>query len=79
MPQLIVRNLESRVVRKLREAAVRLGVSAEEAHRRILRQSLLGEGSPPLSFKEYLLSMPEDPGDEILVRKRPHGRRRINL
>lgn len=58
MPQLIVRQIEVRVVRKLKELAGRAGVSMEEAHRRILRQVLLEKTTKKPSFKEALLAMP---------------------
>ncbi len=41
MAQLLVRNLEEAVVRKLKQKAAKDGVSMEEEHRRILRNSLL--------------------------------------
>ena len=59
MPQLIVRDLESAVVRKLRSRAATEGISVEEAHRRVLRQALLGKQSPQRNFAEYLQAMPD--------------------
>lgn len=60
MPQLIVRKLEIAVVRRLRSRAASEGVSVEEAHRRVLRQALLGSQSPARrSFVEYLQAMPD--------------------
>ena len=60
MPQLIVRKLEPAVVRRLRNRAAAEGVSVEEAHRRLLRQVLLGDQSPARrNFVEYLQAMPE--------------------
>lgn len=60
MPQLIVRKLESAVVRRLRSRAAAEGISVEEAHRRVLRQALLGEpAAPQKNFLEYLQAMPE--------------------
>jgi len=60
MPQLIVRKLETSVVRRLRSRAAADGVSVEEAHRRVLRQALLGEQAPPRkNFIEYLQAMPD--------------------
>lgn len=60
MSQLIVRNLETAVVRRLRNRAAAEGVSVEEAHRRLLRQALLGEAAPVRkNFIEYLQSMPD--------------------
>jgi plasmid stability protein len=60
MPQLIVRKLENAVVRRLRSRAAAEGISVEEAHRRVLRQALLGEPAPARqNFVEYLQAMPE--------------------
>ena len=60
MPQLIVRKLENAVVSRLRRRAAAEGISVEEAHRRVLREALLGEPSPPRqNFVEYLRAMPE--------------------
>jgi antitoxin FitA len=58
MPQLIVRQIEEKIVRKLKQQAGAHGVSMEEEHRRILRQSLLGKAAQRTSFKEALLAMP---------------------
>lgn len=77
MAQLLVRKIEDGVVRKLREQAMREGVSLEEAHRRVLRRSLLGEYPP--SFKEYLRSMPDMADDTFFERPRKAGRRRVVL
>lgn len=79
MSQLIVRKIEERVVQRLREMASGLGVSVEEAHRRLLRRSLLGEDSPPPSFKDYMRSMPEAGEDSLFERKRTRSKRRIDL
>jgi antitoxin FitA len=58
--QLIVRNIEDAVARKLRERAAKEGVSAEEEHRRILRQALLRGGQARRKdFKAWLMSMPD--------------------
>ncbi|MHB8522834.1 MAG: FitA-like ribbon-helix-helix domain-containing protein [Limisphaerales bacterium] len=58
MSQLIVRQIEEKVVKKLKQQAGQHGVSMEEEHRRILRGALLGASKPRRSFKDYLLSMP---------------------
>jgi|AGTN01.2.fsa_nt_gi hypothetical protein len=79
MAQLIVRKIEDRVVRRLRATAQRLGVSVEEAHRRVLRQSLLGESGPPPSFKEYLRTMPDAGNDSLFARQRTRSRRKVEL
>lgn len=58
MPQLIVRNLEEKLVRKLRLRAAQNGVSMEEEHRNILREALLSHARPGKTFADYLLSIP---------------------
>ena len=67
MPQLLVRQVEEKVVRKLKQQAGEHGVSMEEEHRRILREALLRPLHKKRSFKEFLLAMPnvgEDPDFE---------------
>lgn len=62
MAQLLVRDIESDVVRELKVRAARHGRSAEEEHRQILREALRPAGRvKPL--KELLLEMP-DVGDD---------------
>ncbi|MGO8675219.1 MAG: FitA-like ribbon-helix-helix domain-containing protein [Limisphaerales bacterium] len=68
MPQLIVRQIEEKVVRKLKERAGRDGVSMEEEHRRILRDALMGPPKKKRSFKEFLLAMPDVGEDEDFER-----------
>ena len=75
MPQLIVRQLEAKVVKKLKARAGLHGVSMEEEHRRILRAALLGKASESLSFKDYLLAMPDVGPDHIFTRTRDKGRK----
>lgn len=75
MPQLIVRQIEEKVVKKLKEQAGQHGVSMEEEHRRILREALLGSSEKKLSFKEYLLQMPDVGPDELFERDRDLGRK----
>jgi antitoxin FitA len=58
MAQLIVRRIEESLVRKLKRQAGSHGVSMEEEHRNILRESLLGVSRKRGSFKEALQSMP---------------------
>lgn len=59
MPQLLVRDIETAVVKKLRSRAAAQGVSVEEAHRRLLRSALIGDNLGPKSnFIEYLQSIP---------------------
>ena len=60
---------------KLRRRAARHGVSLEEEHRRILRQALLPAiGTEAMTFKEYLMEMPQ--GGEDAVFERPHAKLR---
>ena len=68
MPQLIVRQIEERVVKKLKERAGQHGVSMEEEHRRILRQALLGRPAKRPSFKEALLAIPNVGADKDFER-----------
>jgi plasmid stability protein len=64
MAQLIVRNVEEPVVRKLKQQAATHGVSVAEEHRRILRAALLGSGGQRIGFKAALLAMPNVGLDE---------------
>jgi plasmid stability protein len=77
MAQLIVRQLEDKVVEKLREQAGKHGVSMEEEHRRILREALLDEPARRLSFKEALLTMP-NVGDDKDFQRVPEVDRQID-
>jgi antitoxin FitA len=70
MAQLLVRNIETEIVRELKLRAAQHGHSAEEEHRRILREAL----SPSGSFKELLFSMPDVGEDEDFVRPRDLAR-----
>ena len=64
MPQLLVRDLESAVVKKLRRRAAAQGVSVEEAHRQLLRRALVAEhAGPQENFLAYLRAIP--PGAQI--------------
>lgn len=64
MPQLLVRDIEAAIVKKLRSSAAAQGVSVEEAHRRLLRSTLIGDQpGPQRNFLEYLRSIPR--GEDI--------------
>jgi plasmid stability protein len=66
MPQLLVRDIEPAVVRKLRSSAAAQGVSVEEAHRRLLRSALVGNNpGPKRNFIEYLRSIPQSEAVEF--------------
>ena len=75
MPQLIVREIEEKVVKKLKARAGLHGVSMEEEHRRILREALLGKAHSQLPFKEYLLKMPNVGSDVVFERRHDKGRK----
>ncbi len=78
MPQLLVRQIEEKVVKKLKERAGLHGVSMEEEHRRILREVLLGSSTKRQSFKDFLLSMPNVGEDKDFARS-PQIPRPIDL
>jgi plasmid stability protein len=70
MPQLLVRDLEPAIVRKLRSQAAAQGISVEEAHRRLLRVALFGNTPGPKdNFIAYLQSVPT--GDDIEFSRSP--------
>ena len=73
MAQLIVRNLDEDVVRRLKLRAARHGRSAEAEHREILRAALIPQ-DPGSSFKTLLSQMPGVGDDEDFRRIRDTGR-----
>jgi antitoxin FitA len=73
MAQLLVRDIESDVVRELKIRAARHGRSAEEEHRQILREALRGNG-PVKPLKELLLEMPNVGEDRDFERPEDFGR-----
>ncbi|MBS1893019.1 MAG: DNA-binding protein [Actinobacteria bacterium] len=73
MAQLLVRGLENDVVRELKLRAARRGTSAEEEHRRILRE-VLGMKQPPRTLKDLLLEIPEVGEDADFERTSDLGR-----
>lgn len=72
MAQLIVRNIETAVVRQLKRNAAEHGRSAEEEHREILRNALCPKHPEAPDFKTLLTSIPE--GEDVFARERDHGR-----
>ena len=56
MAQLLVRDIDEALVRKLKHRAVEHGVSAEEEHRRILREVLSRPSSGKQSLIKFLTS-----------------------
>lgn len=73
MAQLIVRNIDQKLVRALKRRAARHGVSMEAEHREILREVLLGGGNVA-HFKHALASMPDIGTDEDFVFERDPDR-----
>jgi antitoxin FitA len=71
--QLLVRDIESDVVRELKIRAARHGRSAEEEHREILRGALRHPG-PQTSLKQLLLEIPNVGEDRDFERPRDLGR-----
>ena len=55
MAQLLVRNLEDTLIRKLKRRAAAHGVSAEEEHRRILHEVLSRPAEEKPTLIEFLL------------------------
>jgi len=74
MAQLIVRDLDDDIVRRLKERAGRHGRSAEAEHREILRQALRGSHAGR-TFKALLLQMPNVGTDADFARPRGRARR----
>ena len=74
MAQLIVRDIEEKVVRRLKQRAGAHGISMEEEHRRILRDALFPKAKGRISFKEFLLSMPDAGEDLDFLRAADKGR-----
>jgi len=77
MPQILIRQLNSAVVRKLRAKAAAEGVSAEEEARRILRRSLVGD-VPSMPLIDFLRTMP-DVDDDSILRRRTRKPRKVAL
>ena len=66
MSQLVVRNLEPDLVESLKARAAAANISAEEQHRRILREALTMPKK--LSFEQVLMLMPNVGRDEDFER-----------
>ena len=74
MAQLIVRNIEEEIVRRLKLRAAEKGRSAEAEHREILREAL-GPSQNKKSLKTFLLEMPDVGDDDDFARVRDVGRK----
>ncbi len=55
MKQLLVRDIDESLVRKLKRRAAAHGVSTEEEHRRLLKEALTKPIAPKPSVLKYLL------------------------
>jgi antitoxin FitA len=78
MRQLVVRQVEEELVRKLKARAGAHGVSMEEEHRRILRAALLNSKRKRKNFREHLLNIP-DAGSDADFRRSPDRGREVLL
>ena len=74
MGQLIVRNVEDEVIRRLKLRAAGKRRSAEAEHREILREAL-GARRSKRTLKETLLQMPAGGDDADFARPRDRGRK----
>jgi plasmid stability protein len=74
MPQILIRQLDAAIVRKLRAKAAAAGVSAEEQARRILRRSLVGD-VPAMPLIDFLRTMPDVNDDRIFQRSKGKPRK----
>jgi len=73
VPQILIRELDSEVVRKLRANAAAKGVSVEEEARRILRRSLMDD-VVAMPLIDFLRTMP-DVDDRIFRRPKRKPRK----
>ena len=74
MAQLIVRNLDERIVKQLRRRAAERGRSVEAEHREILREALISPRKV-ISLKQRLLEMPNVGTDRDFARSKDKGRK----
>lgn len=65
MNQLLVRNLDESLVRKLKKLASENGISTEEQHRRLLTEALSNAGLVKEPLADYLVNHPVLPELEI--------------
>lgn len=65
MSQLLVREVDEKIVAALKRRAAAHGRSAEAEHRAILGESLLSTQPKKRSFKEVLASMPYFDDDDL--------------
>jgi plasmid stability protein len=78
MAQLLVRNIETSLVKRLRSHATAQSVSVEEAHRRLLRRVLARETARPAgNFVDYLRAIPCD--SDVRFARRTNRPRDVDL
>ena len=77
MAQLLVRGIDSELIQRLKMRAARHGTSAEEEHRRILREALKSTRSPR-TLKDLLLE-PPDVGEDGDFERSPDRGRAVDL
>ena len=65
MAQLLVRDIPETLVKKLKRRAVAHGVSAEEEHRRILREALSDKPKKEQTLMDFILSCEVVSGEEL--------------
>jgi antitoxin FitA len=70
MAQLIVRNLEADLIRRLKQRAAEHGISVEEEHRHILHRALFVPEEEEFPDLKALLIMPDVGEDEDFARLR---------
>jgi plasmid stability protein len=69
MPQLLVRDIPQVLVQKLKRRAVDHGVSAEEEHRRILREALSTKRTGTPTLMEFLLGTEVAPKVQLPLKR----------
>jgi plasmid stability protein len=80
MSQLVIRNVPESIVKKLQRRAAAHGVSAEEEHRRILKDALANEkaAQQPYTLFDHIRKLGEIAPDLEFGRKRRRVKRRAN-
>ena len=69
MAQLLVRDIPETLVKNLKRRAVEHGVSAEEEHRRILREALSAKAKKERTLMDFLLEMEVLPETDLPIER----------
>lgn len=69
MAQLLVRDIPETLVKNLKRRAVEHGVSAEEEHRRILREALSAKPKKERTLMDFLLEMEVLPETDLPIER----------